>query len=1497
MPARRPFSLRLAPPTRLATALAVAVIAVVGRVLAHGDRDGLASPHPAHAQSDATPTTVYASPTAVPSATALPDGYSLLDRWSPEVPSGERLFHPAGIAFDASGRVAVAEAGNHRVTWARTNGEGFLPNESAKRFGGRGDQPGRFEAPEDVAVNAAGDRFYVADTGNRRVQVLDATGTALAEWPDVGLPRGIALGPGPDADGEPLADNRVYVSDAEGMRILVFAPDGTRVAAWGGPGHDTGQFDTPLGLAIDPAGDLVVADHGNERLQWLDADGSAGPAGAAIGTLDLDNRASPGGAPLDVDVDVNGDVYAAVDRAILRFRIVPPPPATRTAAPPLPTSARTRTPPPTPTTPPTPTPPPGVGVAAQLSFAESVPPVAEVIVAPCTPGECAPQNPRALGCYHRQVESGSHEGIQRIDLRPGIGLAVTYAPSTRWPDRVIIYPALRGGPGTPPDRGGITRAADQNVVVWPRQCREYDGAQRRHTTDPSRIAASNDPYFARTLDTTAETHAWRSTGAWYDVTRSLDAARGVDIAASLELPQVTAVLTGNQVAIASLRCLSGFGDDVCPPPPVNVLSLTQMIRRDKTNECRSALPIPWRPLVPDGPCIPSDSWWNNALAANGGLIGSAERPGGRVNAPHDYRIAVLNAGEQRASIRTLWVLPPDAVTPVAGGRARGADQVLQTADVRLGARTDPFRAWADIAYDARGELWALTRDGTVHHYDARGRDRGEQRLDGLGGRTAESLSIGPDGGLVVLTGDGWVMKFAPQDDAKPLPTATPTRTPRGTPRPTPTPRTTIPPAPTAQPSPHAVLKAAVRIADVAGPGRYRDLAAGPDDRVLVPDGASDDVLVLVPDSPGAEVTPPPRLAGAPCRFTPAKSAAPDRLPLGATTDVTLRLAGDCGEAHTAKDVIIALDASCQLGGDRLRNARLAIAALADAMALPDDRIGIVTFNDGIGDARLAVPLTADRDVIRAYAKAFTVDCHMDFACFSARTTLPHIGTFLWPYACTTDGRMSDGLRAAREALFGAAGRPAAGKAVVLLSPSLFDTPRILAILAQDPDTFDPPFTPTEQARWETERSALYDIPPQSERELALWEGWRLRDLGVEVWTSGVGQDSFGGGHPPDEGLLAALAYPADRYRPAAAPADLVPVFSTVGRTIAARVLARTLVVVDRIPADMALVPGTIRPPAEVLPDGARADAVLRWTLTDVPLTGPPDLTYTLRPLLAGRHATNIDAVADGTDGLDYPLHADYPVPFVDVVGPPTATATPEPTDPPPTAGPSPTGAATATPTPTPTPTPTIRPTRPAPTFGIAYLPFTLRAACKPQPRPVDVVLLVDTSSSMEGEKLFAAKDAATIFVDQLDLRSGGDRAAVIGFDETARVERTLTTSRGAIVRALEGLSTSVGTRLDLGLDAAAAELTGPRARAGADRAIVVLTDGRPQGGTEDAVRAAAARARAAAGAGIWAIGLGEDVLADVLTEVTGDATRVHLAPSPTELAVIYRAVASGIVCR
>src|SRR3990172_11701520 len=88
---------------------------------------------------------------ARPSApdTPLPETYGLVDVWPPQIPTGPLLFHPTGIAVDASGRVVVVEAGNGRVTRARTTGEGFFPNTPPVPFRQPRNTPCELSAPED----------------------------------------------------------------------------------------------------------------------------------------------------------------------------------------------------------------------------------------------------------------------------------------------------------------------------------------------------------------------------------------------------------------------------------------------------------------------------------------------------------------------------------------------------------------------------------------------------------------------------------------------------------------------------------------------------------------------------------------------------------------------------------------------------------------------------------------------------------------------------------------------------------------------------------------------------------------------------------------------------------------------------------------------------------------------------------------------------------------------------------------------------------------------------------------------------------------------------------------------------------------------------------------------------------------------------------------------------------------------------------------------------
>jgi len=93
-------------------------------------------------------------------------------------------------------------------------------------FGQKGNAPGQFAGPMDVAVDVAGN-IYVADTNNQRIQKLSPTGQPLAAW-------GVVTG-------------------ANTPR----------------PAPEPGTFTSPGGLAVDKSGALYVADTRNQRIQKL----------------------------------------------------------------------------------------------------------------------------------------------------------------------------------------------------------------------------------------------------------------------------------------------------------------------------------------------------------------------------------------------------------------------------------------------------------------------------------------------------------------------------------------------------------------------------------------------------------------------------------------------------------------------------------------------------------------------------------------------------------------------------------------------------------------------------------------------------------------------------------------------------------------------------------------------------------------------------------------------------------------------------------------------------------------------------------------------------------------------------------------------------------------------------------------------------------------------------------------------------------------------------
>src|SRR5437773_3832284 len=99
---------------------------------------------------------------------------------------------PTDVAWDAAGNIFVADGiGNARV--AKFNSKGVF----VKSWGSKGTGPGLFGSVLAIAVDGQGN-VYVADGGNKRIQVFDNNGTFKTQYTNVGAPAALCITPGPN---------------------------------------------------------------------------------------------------------------------------------------------------------------------------------------------------------------------------------------------------------------------------------------------------------------------------------------------------------------------------------------------------------------------------------------------------------------------------------------------------------------------------------------------------------------------------------------------------------------------------------------------------------------------------------------------------------------------------------------------------------------------------------------------------------------------------------------------------------------------------------------------------------------------------------------------------------------------------------------------------------------------------------------------------------------------------------------------------------------------------------------------------------------------------------------------------------------------------------------------------------------------------------------------------------------------------------------------------
>jgi len=181
---------------------------------------------------------------------------------------------PTDIAWDAADNMYISDGYiNSRVAKVDKNGVWI------KSWGTRGTEPGQFRTPHNIAVDRQG-TVYVADRSNSRIQVFDSDGN---------FKRIYKINVSYDKTRQPVLGNRLpnppdetapgvlcitegptqylFTSDMDPGRVYKLALDGTILGVFGEGGRLVGQFNWVHALSCRTEDTIYAADMNNWRVQ------------------------------------------------------------------------------------------------------------------------------------------------------------------------------------------------------------------------------------------------------------------------------------------------------------------------------------------------------------------------------------------------------------------------------------------------------------------------------------------------------------------------------------------------------------------------------------------------------------------------------------------------------------------------------------------------------------------------------------------------------------------------------------------------------------------------------------------------------------------------------------------------------------------------------------------------------------------------------------------------------------------------------------------------------------------------------------------------------------------------------------------------------------------------------------------------------------------------------------------------------------------------------
>ena len=230
------------------------------------------------------------------------------------------LSAPVAVALDPSGDLYIAEARRVRCVTAATGIIATVAGNGIFGYGGDGGPAlmAALNGPTGIVLNNG--VLYIADRNNQRVRQVSAAGNistvagaGLPSYSGDGLP---AISAGLNAPTGLAVDpaGNLHIADTYNDRVRRVEPSGT-IITFAGTGTDSGYggegdpatlvpLDAPQGVAADTAGDVYVADTNHDRVLQVD---TAGNVHTVAGT------GSPGAlyGPTGLALDSAGNLYIA----------------------------------------------------------------------------------------------------------------------------------------------------------------------------------------------------------------------------------------------------------------------------------------------------------------------------------------------------------------------------------------------------------------------------------------------------------------------------------------------------------------------------------------------------------------------------------------------------------------------------------------------------------------------------------------------------------------------------------------------------------------------------------------------------------------------------------------------------------------------------------------------------------------------------------------------------------------------------------------------------------------------------------------------------------------------------------------------------------------------------------------------------------------------------------------------------------------------------------